>query len=84
MILIGIPSESNMPVDLHMAMHKELNIQTIKRSNHNTHAAIELMESARISTRLVTHHFSLDQTPRAFETLAAYADGVGKVMIDIP
>lgn len=83
-ILIGIPSESNMPVDLHMAMHKELNIQTIKRSNHNTHAAIELMESGRISTRLVTHHFSLDQTPRAFETLAAYADGVGKVMIDIP
>lgn len=83
-ILIGIPSESNIPLDLHMAMSKELNIQAVKRSNHNTHAAIELMQSGRISTRLVTHHFPLEQTPAAFETLAAYADGVGKIVIDIP
>lgn len=83
-VLIGIPSEQNMPVDLHMAMHKELNLQTIRRSNHNTHAAIEMMLSGRISTRLVTHHFPLDRTPEAFATLAAYADGVGKVIIDIP
>jgi L-iditol 2-dehydrogenase len=83
-VLIGIPSELNMPFDLHTAMSKELNIQTIRRSNRNAHAAIDLMQSGRISTRLVTHHFPLEQTPAAFDTLAAYADGVGKIIIDIP
>ena len=48
LILIGIPAEA-IPVDFTGAMFKELNIQTVKRSNHNTHAAIELMRSGRIS-----------------------------------
>ncbi|MFN7993417.1 MAG: alcohol dehydrogenase catalytic domain-containing protein [Bryobacteraceae bacterium] len=84
LVLIGIPSEHRMPIDLNLAMLKELNIQTIKRSNHNAEAAIAMMQSGRISTRLVTHHFPLEQTARGFETLAAYSDGVGKVIIDIP
>ena len=35
--LIGIPSEAELPIDLHTAMSKELNLQTIRRSNHNVH-----------------------------------------------
>jgi L-iditol 2-dehydrogenase len=83
-ILIGIPSEPMMPVDLPLAMLKELSIQTIKRSNHNTPAAIELMRSGRIPARLITHRFPLERTPEAFEILAAYSGGVGKVVIEIP
>ena len=82
-VLIGIPSELSFPVDIHTAMAKELNIQTIKRSNHNGHAAIELMQSGRIPESLVTHRMPLEQTPAAFEKVAAYADGVGKVVIEI-
>ena len=37
-VLIGIPSETELHVDMHTAMAKELNIQTIRRSNHNAHA----------------------------------------------
>ena len=82
-VLIGIPSELSFPVDIHTAMAKELNIQTIKRSNHNGHAAIQLMQSGRIPESLVTHLLPLEQTPAAFEKIAAYADGVGKVVIEI-
>ncbi len=82
-VLIGIPSEPDLPLDLNIAMAKELNLQTIKRSNHNAHGAIDLLQSGRIPAGLVTHEPRLDMTPQAFETLAAYADGVGKVVIRI-
>jgi L-iditol 2-dehydrogenase len=83
-VLIGIPSEQELNLDIHMAMAKELNIQTVKRSNHNAHGAIELMQSGRIGEQIVTHRLPLEQTPQAFELLAGYADNVGKVVIEIP
>ncbi len=84
LVMIGIPDEVGLSLDIHTAMNKELNIQTIKRSNHNVHGALDLLRSGKISTALVTHHFPLERTPEAFETLAAYRDGVGKVIIELP
>jgi L-iditol 2-dehydrogenase len=83
LVLIGIPSVHDMRVDLLTAMAKELRIQTIKRSNHNAHAAIALLESGRIPEKIVTHRLPFEKTPAAFEMLAAYADGVGKVVIEM-
>jgi L-iditol 2-dehydrogenase len=83
-VLIGIPSEAEVNIDVHSAMAKELNIQTIRRSNHNSHGALELMESGRIGDRIVTHRLPLEKTAEGFELLADYADGVGKVVIEIP
>jgi L-iditol 2-dehydrogenase len=83
-VLVGIPSETELNIDVHAAMGKELSIQTIKRSNHNAHGAIELMESGRIGDQIVTHRLPLLKTPEAFEMLGEYADGVGKVVIEIP
>jgi L-iditol 2-dehydrogenase len=82
-VLIGLPSENHVTIDILAAMGKELNIQTIKRSNHNGHAALDLLESGRISDRLVTHHFALEETPRAFDVLSNYSDNVGKVIIEM-
>jgi L-iditol 2-dehydrogenase len=82
-VLIGIPSECNLPVDLHTAMAKELNIQTIKRSNCNDHGAIQLLEAGRIPKALITHTLPLEKTPDAFAMLAGYTDEVGKVVIEI-
>ena len=82
-VLIGIPSERNMHIDIHTAMAKELNIQTVKRSNHNAHGAIGLMESGRIGDQIVTHRLPLEKTPEAFEMLSDYAGGIGKVVIEI-
>ena len=82
--LIGIPEEIGITIDIHTAMNKELTLQTIKRSNHNVHGAVALLESGKISTALVTHHYPLERTPEAFATLSAYKDGVGKVIIELP
>jgi len=83
-VLIGIPSDAELNVDVHTAMSKELNIQTVKRSNHNAHGAIGLIESRRIGEQIVTHRLPLEKTPEAFDLLAEYADNVGKVVIELP
>jgi L-iditol 2-dehydrogenase len=83
-VLIGIPSEKDLNIDIHLAMSKELSIQTVKRSNQNAHGAIHLMEAGRIGDQIVTHRLPLEQTPEAFAMLGAYANGVGKVVIEIP
>lgn len=82
-VLIGIPTESVLHIDLPAAMAKELSIQTVRRSNHSTHAAVGLLATGAISDRLITHKLPLERTPGAFETLAAYADGAGKVVIEL-
>jgi L-iditol 2-dehydrogenase len=83
-VLVGLPSERELKIDMHLAMGKELNVQTIKRSNHTAHPAIELLESGRVGDALVTHRLRLAETPRAFQMLTEYTDGVGKVVIEIP
>ena len=83
-VLIGLPSERELKIDMHLAMGKELSLQTIKRSNHTAHPAIELLESGKITDALVTHRLPLAETPRAFQMLTDYTDGVGKVVIEIP
>ena len=83
-VLIGIPSERLFAVDIHTAMAKELRIQCIKRSNHQGHRAIELLEAGRISDIFITHTMKLEQTPEAFDMLVHYRDGVGKVLIEMP
>jgi L-iditol 2-dehydrogenase len=83
-VLIGIPVESNFPVDLQTAMFKELRIQTLKRSNHRSQPAIALLASGAVKDTLITHVVPLDRTADAFETLAEYRDEVGKLVIEMP
>lgn len=82
-VQIGIPSELDMPIDLHMAMAKELKIQTLKRSNHCSAKAIKLMQAAFIPDGVITHTMPLEKTPEAFDMLTNYRDGAGKIVIEI-
>ncbi|HEY3441641.1 MAG TPA: alcohol dehydrogenase catalytic domain-containing protein [Paludibaculum sp.] len=81
-VLIGIPEPMNFEVDLHTAMAKELNIQTLKRSNHKGQAAGRLLETGRIPTALITHTIPLGQAQQGFELLHSYSGGVGKLIFD--
>jgi threonine dehydrogenase-like Zn-dependent dehydrogenase len=65
-------------------MNKEVLIKTVRRSRHNTDMAMALIQAGRVSDALITHRIPLERTPEAFETLVNYADGVGKVIIEIP
>jgi len=82
-ILVGLPVELEMKLDLQLAMGKELTIQTMKRSNHTAHEAIELIEAGKISDAMVTHRVPLAQTPDVFKVLDDYREGVGKVIIEM-
>ena len=77
-ILIGIPTEPDLNIDLHTAMHREIRIQTIRRSRHSGPTAMALIQAGRVSDAMITHRYPLERTPEAFDTLAEYADGVGK------
>ena len=71
-------------VDLHAAMHREAAIYTLKRSSHNDHAAIHLIESGKIDAeKLVSHRFPLVRADCAFSTIADYADGVAKAVVEV-
>ena len=80
-MLIGILSELYPKIDIHTAMAKELDLQTLKRSNHRSQQALNLMSSGRISTSLITHSLCMTETPKAFQMLTDYTDGVGKAVI---
>jgi len=82
-ILIGIPSETNLPVDLHAAMAKELRLQTIFRSNHNAAEATRLLAEGVIADHLLTHRLPLIETQNAFEMLEGYHDDCGKIVIQV-
>lgn len=82
-ILIGIPSETNLPVDLHAAMAKELRLQTIFRSNRNAAEATRLLVDGAVPDHLLTHRLPLGQTQSAFEMLEGYHDDCGKIVIQV-
>src|SRR5712692_1830997 len=78
-VLIGIPSDTLTGIDLHAALQREATLHVLKRSNHNEHAAIHLIESGQVdAAKLLTHRFDLERADRAFQTVAAYEDGVAK------
>jgi L-iditol 2-dehydrogenase len=82
-MLIGIPSALHPKIDIHTAMMKELRLQTLKRSNHRTQQALDLLVAGRIPASLITHTLPLAGTPKAFEMLTNYSDGVGKAIIEL-
>lgn len=82
-VLVGIPSERVFGVDLHTAMGKELEIQTVKRSNHRGHEAMELLEAGKIPDTLITHRMELAHTAEGFDMVSRYKDGVGKLVVEI-
>ena len=83
MILIGLLSELNPKIDIHTAMFKELKLQTLKRSNHCAQEALTLLSSGKVPMSLITHTLPLSETPKAFQMLNDYTDGVGKAVIEI-
>ena len=83
-VLIGIPDHVPVGVDLFSAMAKEIRIQPLKRSNHRSRPAIALLAAGAIPETIVTHRVPVEQAPAAFQTLAEYRDGIGKLAIEFP
>ena len=84
LVIVGIPEVDEVRFPIHTLRRKELTIKNVRRQNHCTVPAIELISSGRINVNpLITHHFALQETGSAFETVSGYRDGVIKAMIHV-
>jgi L-iditol 2-dehydrogenase len=84
LILIGIPPSGQYIFDMDLMRRKEIAVVNVRRQNHCVEEAIELAISGKADIeKMVTHHFSLEETPKAFEIVDAYEDNVIKAMIDL-
>lgn len=86
LVLVGIPSDDEMTMRHSAARRKGLTIMMSRRMKHTYPRAIQLAVSQRSSLDLdavISHHFSLQDAPRAFAMNLAYEPGVHKIVIDI-
>ena len=83
-VLTGIHSASFVPFEVSPMRRKELAIFNVRRSNHESHAAIELLlEHTAWFAPMITHTRGLDQIAEAFRIAEHYADGVGKMVVEV-
>ena len=82
LVLTGIHSEVMVPVEVSSMRRKELAIFNVRRSNHQSEAALDLLkEHTDRFAPLVTHKRPLRDIASAFHMLERYEDGVGKLVI---
>jgi L-iditol 2-dehydrogenase len=82
MVLTGIHSDALVPFEVSPMRRKELAIFNVRRSLHESEAALELLvERTAWFAPLVTHTRSLAQIAEAFSIAERYSDGVGKMVV---
>jgi len=83
-VVTGIPGAAQITIDYHVMRRKELGFFNVRRSNHESIAALRLLREhpARFSAML-THARPLERVQEAFEILESYSDGVGKVVVEL-
>lgn len=80
--LTGIHSTPFVPMNGSAMRRKELTIFNVRRSNHESHAALELLEAhADWFAPLLTHTREIDRIGDAFLIASQYQDGVGKMIV---
>jgi L-iditol 2-dehydrogenase len=81
-VLTGIHTSAFVKVDAGAMRRKELTLFNVRRSNHETDEALELLGAhAAWFAPLLTHTRNLDRIDEAFQIASQYRDGVGKMMI---
>jgi threonine dehydrogenase-like Zn-dependent dehydrogenase len=81
-VITGIPVEPHLSLEFHVARRKELAIYNVRRSSHESEAAIEILGAyAALFAPILTHTLPLEKVQPAFEMLETYSDGAGKVIL---
>jgi L-iditol 2-dehydrogenase len=82
-VITGIPSAVRVPLEFHVMRRKELAYYTVRRSNHDSELALELLvRHPQLFAPLVTHQEPVERIAEAFDMLEHYRDGVGKLVVD--
>lgn len=81
-VFTAIPSEPVVELAFHVARRKELALFNVRRSNHETGTALDMIaEHPAMFRPMLTHQFPLEQVDKAFRILEKYEDGAGKIII---
>jgi L-iditol 2-dehydrogenase len=84
MVITGIPSDPQVALDFHVMRRKEIALFNVRRSNHESETALDLLRDHRARfAPILTHELPLENVQRAFEMLERYEDGVGKVIVRV-
>ena len=82
LVVVGIPRTERVSFIIDKIRRKEITIVNIRRQNHCTQAAIDLIASGRVTVDfMITHRFKIERTQEAFDIVAGYRDGVVKALI---
>ena len=82
LMLVGIPRVDRISFVIDRMRRKEITVINVRRQNHCTAKAMDLLASGRIDADfMVTHHLPFEQCREAFDLVARYDDGVIKAMI---
>jgi L-iditol 2-dehydrogenase len=81
-VITGIPSEPETALNMHALRRKEVQIYNVRRSNHETAQAIEMLRgNPRLFAPIVTHKAPIDRAERSFEMLETGDDGAAKIVL---
>jgi len=84
LVLTGIPRFDRISLAIDKMRRKEITIVNIRRQNEFTQKSVDLIASGKVNVDfMVTHHFPLEETQKAFDLVAGYHDGVIKAMISM-
>jgi len=83
LLLIGIPREEHISIDIHKARRKEITLINVRRQNQCTQTALDWICQGKVQVDFMkTHAFAMDRTQQAFELVSVYRDGVIKAIIE--
>ncbi len=81
-VLTGIHAEVKVSLNFHVLRRKEVALFNVRRSNHDSERALDLLaRNNRLFGGVLTHERPMDQINAAFELVESYADGVGKLLV---
>ena len=81
-VLTGIHKTPSVSLDGSTMRRKELTVLNVRRSNHETREALELLQShPEWFAPLLTHAREIERIDEAFAISSEYLDGVGKMIV---
>ena len=82
-MLIGIPQVDRISFTIDKMRRKEITVINVRRQKHCVQPTLDMIAAGVVDVDfMLTHRFTLDQTPRAFDLVDNYEDGVIKAIID--
>ncbi|MBN1523611.1 MAG: alcohol dehydrogenase catalytic domain-containing protein [Spirochaetales bacterium] len=82
-VIVGIHTINRISFTADVLRRREISIHSVRRQNESTKDALDLIEQEKVNADfMATHHFSIDDSQKAFDTVANYKDGVIKAIIN--